>query len=332
MNLRYIAPEVVAADYTPPEPSVDIFAWAVASYELIAGRAIESLAVVSEHWDLLDAIHQHSTRQVTSLSTLHDTMPIELSHLIDKALALDPLDRYNNALSLLSDLHSVRQICAGELTGAARADFKVGDIVRLSTFVFPPALLDREKEELGLDSLYSRVKLLGIPEVACCYGRSGSGKSQLIADWATKQESKNAGQDCLVGWAKLDQHLLRPLSGFIGVFCSLLDRVFSDPLEDPTRWKQRILNAVAANAGLFLSLLPAEWQRVLGPENVDHSAAAETQTVDWDSYIKQFRSWATMLLRLFASRQRPLVGRLAQLELAAQTDKLVVICCFDRFW
>jgi hypothetical protein len=259
-------------------------------------------------------------------------MPIELSQLMDKALALDPSDRYNNALNLLSDLRSVRQICVGELTGAARADFKIGDIVRLSTFVFPSTLLDREQEEMRLDSLYSRVKLLGIPEVACCYGRSGSGKSQLIANWATKQESKNAGQDCLVGWAKLDQHLVRPLSGFIGVFCSLLDRVFSDPLEDPMRWKKHILNAVAANAGLFLSLLPAEWQRVLGPENVDHSAAAETQTVDWDSYIKQFRSWATMLLRLFASRQRPLVGRLLKLKLpVVGTDKLVLTCCLDRF-
>jgi ATP/maltotriose-dependent transcriptional regulator MalT len=34
---------------------------------------------------------------------------------------------------------------------------------------------------------------------------------------------------------------------------------------------------------------------------------AETQAIDWDSYIKQFRSWATMLLRLFASRHRPLI-------------------------
>jgi hypothetical protein len=190
---------------------------------------------------------------------------------------------------------------------AARADFILGDIVRLSTFVLPSALLDRDQEELRLDSLYTRIKLSGTPEVACCHGRSGSGKSQLIADWATKQELKNAGQDCLVGWAKLDQHLLRPLSGFIGVFCFLLDRVFSDPLEDPLRWKKDILEAVAANAKLFLSLLPADWQRVLSPDSVDHALSADAQMVDWSSYIKQFRSWATMLLRLFASRQRPLV-------------------------
>jgi len=310
-NLRYIAPEVIAADHTAPDPSVDIFAWAVASYELIADRPIESIAEDPEHFNLLDAVHHHSTRSVTSLATIHDTIPIELSQLIDKALALDPADRYPNASTLLQDLQSIRQICSGEMAETARADFIVGDIVRLSTFVFPPALLDREQEELRLDSLYTRIKLSGTPEVACCYGRSGSGKSQLIADWATKQELKNAGQDCLVGWAKLDQHLLRPLSGFIGVFCSLLDRVFSDPLEDPLRWKKDILDAVAANANLFLSLLPAEWQRVLSPDNVEHAVSGDAQTVDWSSYIKQFRSWATMLLRLFASRQRPLVcGRL----------------------
>jgi hypothetical protein len=306
VNLRYVAPEFIAADYTS-DPSVDVFAWGVAAYELLADRPIEDFDVGQEDWDILTAIHHHSTRTITSLKDIHDTIPLELSQLVEKALALDPSDRYHNASMLLHDLHRVRQICAGQCTDEARADFVVGDIVELATFRFPPDLLDREAEDVQLDTIYSRIKLSGTPEVACCYGRSGSGKSQLIADWAMRQELKNAGQDCLVGSAKLDQHLLRPLSGFISVFCSLLDRVFSDPLEDPTSWKKDILNAVAANSSLFLSLLPAEWQRVLGDENVHGEMPAETQAIDWDSYIKQFRSWATMLLRLFASRHRPLI-------------------------
>jgi serine/threonine protein kinase len=306
-NLRYVAPELVAADYNA-DLSTDVFAWAVASHELLANRVIEPVDVGLGNWDMLDAIYQNTAHIFSSLSKLHDTMPIELSRVIDKALATDPTDRYTNAFTLLHDLKTVRQICAGELSDAARNQFVVGDIVELSKFVCPPELLDREAEEAELDSIFSRIKLSGTPEVACCYGRSGSGKSQLIADWATSQGVKNAGQDCFVGWAKLDQHLLRPLSGFISVFCSLLERVFSDPLEDPWTWKKSILNAVAANASLFLSLLPSEWQRVLGTDDSEITLSHESQTVDWDSYISQFRSWATMLLRLFASCHRPLVS------------------------
>lgn len=305
-NLGYVAPEFIAADYTA-DPSVDVFAWGVAVYELLADRPIENFDVGQDDWDMLTAIHHHSTRKITCLRDIHDTIPAELSQLVEKALALDPSDRYLNASTLLHDLHIVRQICAGQISDEARADFVIGDIVELATFKFPPDLLDREAEEVQLDTIYTRIKLSGTPEVACCYGRSGSGKSQLIADWATRQELKNAGQDCLVGTAKLDQHLLRPLSGFISVFCSLLDRVFSDPLEDPVAWKKDILNAVAANSNLFLSLLPAEWQRVLGDDSAPDHIPSETQAIDWDSYIKQFRSWATMLLRLFASRHRPLI-------------------------
>lgn len=306
VNLGYVAPEFIAADYTA-DPSVDIFAWGVAAYELLADRPIEDFDRGQDDWDILTAIHHHSTRTITSLKDIHDTIPLELSQLVEKALALDPSDRYLNASMLLHDLHRVRQICAGQCMDEARADFVVGDIVELATFRFPSDLLDREAEDVQLDAIYKRIKSSGIPEVACCYGRSGSGKSLLIADWATRQELKNAGQDCLVGSAKLDQHLLRPLSGFISIFCSLLDRVFSDPLEDPTIWKKDILNAVAANSSLFLSLLPAEWQRVLGDADGHDLPPAETQAIDWDSYIKQFRSWATMLLRLFSSRHRPLI-------------------------
>lgn len=114
----------------------------------------------------------------------------------------------------------------------------------------------------------------------------------------------------------MDQHLVKPLSGFIPVFCSLLERVFSDPLESAAEWRQRILDSLAVNANIFLALLPEEWQTLLldGREaqmiNSDMTAG-----IDWESWVKQFRTWSYGLLRLFASDRRPLVSSYSITEL-----------------
>jgi hypothetical protein len=106
----------------------------------------------------------------------------------------------------------------------------------------------------------------------------------------------------------MDQHLVKPLSAFISVFCSLLERVFSDPLESPSDWRQKILDSLAVNANIFLALLPKEWRAILLDSQVsDEMDSDMTAGIDWESWVKQFRTWSYGLLRLFASETRPLV-------------------------
>ena len=128
----------------------------------------------------------------------------------------------------------------------------------------------------------------------------------------------------------MDQHLVKPLSAFISVFCSLLERVFSDPLESAADWRQRILNSLAVNANVFLALLPKEWRAIL----LDGQSAQEmdsdtTAGIDWESWVKQFRTWSYGLLRLFASENRPLVSStlssLSCFNSACAPWKLVII-------
>jgi hypothetical protein len=92
------------------------------------------------------------------------------------------------------------------------------------------------------------------------------------------------------------------------VFCSLLERVFSDPLESASDWRQRILDSLAVNANVFLALLPKEWRDILlDGQPSDDMDSDMTAGIDWESWVKQFRTWSYGLLRLFASENRPLV-------------------------
>lgn len=108
---------------------------------------------------------------------------------------------------------------------------------------------------------------------------------------------------------QMDQHLVKPLSAFISVFCSLLKTVFSDPRESTLQWRRRILDSLAVNGNIFLALLPKEWRIILldGQESEEMDSDM-TSRIDWESWVKQFRTWSYGLLRLFASEERPLVS------------------------
>lgn len=107
----------------------------------------------------------------------------------------------------------------------------------------------------------------------------------------------------------MDQHLVKPLSAFISVFCPLLERVFSDPLESAAQWRERILDSLAVNANVFLALLPKEWRDILLDNQGCQDMSSEvTSNIDWESWVRQFRTWSYGLLRLFASETRPLVS------------------------
>lgn len=108
---------------------------------------------------------------------------------------------------------------------------------------------------------------------------------------------------------QMDQHLVKPLSAFISVFCSLLGTVFSDPRESTSTWRRRILDSLAVNSNIFLALLPKEWRIILLDGQESEAMDSDmTSRIDWDSWVAQFRTWSYGLLRLFATAERPLVS------------------------
>jgi predicted ATPase len=113
----------------------------------------------------------------------------------------------------------------------------------------------------------------------------------------------------------MDQHLIKPLSGLVQVFESLLSAIFSDPKQDHADWRAKILDVLQAQASVFLSLISPSWREVLlgTEEEMGADDFSETVTdipereIDWARYVSSFRTWAWSLLRLFSSPQRPLI-------------------------
>ena len=72
-----------------------------------------------------------------------------------------------------------------------------------------------------------------------------------MGHWISEVEALGDGQRCLVGIAKLDEHIEKPLSSFIQIFQSLLDRVLTDPKEDAKDWNKKIRDVLGHPFSVF---------------------------------------------------------------------------------
>lgn len=359
-HLRYLAPETVSSRRVSPVG--DVFSFGVLAYELIVGRSAERND--GTEVDLLSDIHRHLTVDLQSpLAVLrssnappgesatpvsptsaqfHPRRPLppkELSDIVMKCLAKDLDERYGSIRSLSFDLRRFRDVCRAE---GDLSRFKVGQVDDLSKFRLPQSLISRVTETESLDRAFASIR--GKPDVGVTgavegvsgrggngikivnvYGLSGSGKSKMVEVWAKKLESRAGGQGVLVGTAKLDQHLRKPLAGFIQLIQSLLDRIFSDPKEDAQAWRTKILHALSSQGSVFLSIISPEWRAVLLPESDASDVAKPASSSDWELFLPGFRVWSKQLLQLFATRDRPLVIILDDIQwLAAEELQLSV--------
>jgi hypothetical protein len=309
-HLRYLAPE--AAISRSVSPSNDIYGWGVFAYELTTGRTIDGSPDAPDlsDVDLLADIHRHVTNQVTppaeyleqiakaSVAPL-DLPPRQLSDIIMLALAKDPEDRYHSLEPLAYDLRKLSQIyrAHGDLS-----KFKVGEVDRMSRFNLPPQVIERGPELEKLDNAFKTVlEGTASSRIVAVWGQSGSGKSRLVNDWANALESSDSGNRCLVGYAMSDEHVKAPLSSFVQIIQSLLDRVLTDIREDPKAWLERIRDALGTQWRFFVSLLSPDARRLINEDAVSHP------TIETEKFLASFRSWLSRFLQLFGTKQRPLV-------------------------
>lgn len=307
-HLRYMAPEVAVTKRV--EGSNDMYGWGVFAYELITGRTIDgSVGPDISSVDLLTDIHRHVTDVATSpldilevvqkdLGGTIDLPPRHLSEIIMLALANDPEDRYHNFDSLIYDLRKLSQICRinGDLS-----KFTVGEVDRISRFRLPSMLIDRKPHLDVLDAAFESVaKGVASSRVVNIWGNTGTGKTWLVEQWSQELESRQGGSSCLVGWSQPMEQ--KPLISFTQVFQSLLDRVLTDPREDSKEWMANIRLALGSQWVFFVSMLPPESRRLIWEEQT-----VSPPSLEWSKFLIAFRGWSRRFLQVFASKQRPLV-------------------------
>jgi tetratricopeptide (TPR) repeat protein len=158
-TLAYLAPEILSG--APPSPGSDLYAAGMVAYELLTGQY---------PFPLNDAARLHRDILSTALPRQVDHVDASLRPILQRLLAKDPAQRYQDAAEVIIDL--------GE---ALRQPFAVETVATRESHLQAAPLVAREEELARLNHLLQRA-IDGRGDTWLIGGESGVGKSRLLEE------------------------------------------------------------------------------------------------------------------------------------------------------
>jgi signal transduction histidine kinase len=294
--LSYVAPEQTGRTGRSVDQRADLYALGATLYELATGQP----PFVSK--DPMRLIHDHLACVPAPLHEVDPDLPAPLSDIVAHLLEKEPDNRYQTAHGVVYDLERFGAVRAA---GLRPVELRVGEEdvpVRLR----PPSRLVGRGAELAALTAAFEDALAGRCRGMLVSGAPGVGKTALVHELRPVV----TGAD---GWfvaGKFDQYR-RDLEFDAGhqAFRALGRLLLAEPEEELATLRDRILRAVAPNAGLLSSVLP-EFAALLGvPPDPGDPLSAQARV----------ERGAAAVLRAVASRRRPLVFFLDDLQWAGRT-------------
>src|SRR4051794_565316 len=292
-TLAYLAPEQTGRTGRSVDQRADLYALGATLYELATG------AQPFGSGDPLRLVHAHLARVPEPPSRRNPAVPGPLSAIILHLLEKEPDNRYQSAEGVVYDLERVRDV------PAHLAALRVGAHDVLLRLLPPSRLVGRDDEVATLEEAFEDA-LAGRCRGVLVGGAPGVGKTALVDGL----RSVVTGRD---GWfvaGKFDQYR-RDLEFDAGyqVFRALGRLLLAEPEDELAELRVRIVGAVGANAGLMTAAMP-EFAALLGvPADAGDPLTAQVRA----------QRAAVAVLRAVASRKRPLVVFLDDLQWAGRT-------------
>ena len=294
-TLAYLAPEATGRTGRPVDQRADLYALGATLYEAATG------APPFGPGDPLTLIHDHLARVPVPPVEVNPAVPVPLSEIILHLLEKEPDHRYQSTEGLLYDLEYVRDAPAGPAAGTV----PIGEHDVPLRLLPPSRLVGRDEEIVALEEAFQEA-MAGRCRGVLVAGAPGVGKTALVDQ--LRPVVTGGG-----GWfvaGKFDQYR-RDLE-FDGVaqgFRALGRLLLAEPEDELSAVRRRLLTVLGPNTGLVAAVLP-EFATLLGvpPDGGDPlTAQARAQRV------------AVEILRAVASRERPLVVFVDDLQWAGRT-------------
>ena len=255
-TIPYIAPEQVVTGSKSINPLSEIYILGTVFYEMLSGKLPYSCR------DPLEFTHTIVTRKVPFLSDEDQNIPLIVSKIVDKMVAINQSERYQDLLSVSIDLTKVLQPLQ---TKGETDDFAVDTFGNLSGIHTSTTLYGREKEERRLqhhiDAKNDRSNIILLVS-----GISGVGKSSIV-DAVIQKNKETFSHICTFKLEYGEQST--PYQKLYSALRLMTRQLIAQDEETLLRYKKRIQTLLGSNVQLLLTAIP-EIETILGaslPEN-----------------------------------------------------------------
>ncbi|MCB1191291.1 MAG: AAA family ATPase [Leptospiraceae bacterium] len=295
-SIQYISPEQTGRMNRSVDYRTDFYSLGITFYEILTGE----LPFFSE--DLLELIHFHLAKSPEPPNQKNPKIPKIISDIILKLMEKTAENRYQSAEGLSFDLER----CLQELKEKNQIEeFPIGEKDIKSEFSIPQKLYGREKEIQILIDSFENMCQTGISSLMLIGGYSGVGKSALLKE-ITKPLTKSRGYFVTGKYDQFNKNL--PYSAIIQVFTNLIRLILTEEPEKIVVWKNKLQNAIKANAGVITEVIP-ELEIIIGKQpHVPELGAQENANRFYLTFLN--------FIKVFADEKHPLAIFLDDLQWA----------------
>nr|BFE59481.1 hypothetical protein GCM10020063_040070 [Dactylosporangium thailandense] len=293
-TLAYLAPEQTGRTGRLVDERADLYALGATLYELATGAPPFGFG------DPLRLTHDHLARVAVPPAEVNPAVPGLLSEIVMHLLEKEPDSRYQTADGVVYDLERLR-----DMDPRAAAALRIGEHDVPLRLLPPSRLVGRDDEVAALRAAFEDARA-GRCRGVLVSGAPGVGKTAL----ADQLRPVVTDSD---GWfvaGKFDQYR-RDLEfdGVYQAFRALGRLLLAEPEGDLDKVRERILEALGANAGHASAVLP------------EFAALLAVPPEEGDPLTTQIRAQRTAadMLRAVVSRERPVVMLVDDLQWAGRT-------------
>jgi predicted ATPase/signal transduction histidine kinase len=298
-TLAYISPEQTGRMNRQIDYRTDFYSLGVTLFELLTGK----LPFVTT--DAMELIYCHIAKEPASACSIDPNIPVVVSDIINKLMAKNAEERYQNAAGLKHDL----EVCRETLDKTGNIPyFQLGTKDVSERFLIPEKLYGRESDIRNLLTHFSRLASLenksGV-EIVLVTGYSGVGKTAVVHE-IHKPIAQKRGYFISGKYQQLKRNI--PFSGLIEALRGLIQQLLSESDTQIKSWKERILLALGEEGKVITDIIP-ELEIIIGEQP---PAAKLSGTAAENRFNLLFQRF----IQLFAIKKHPLVIFLDDLQWA----------------